>query len=374
MASFEYRGNSVRAVVRIPGGGKIAETFDTLAEAERWAEPLERKKKLGGMPAAKGIGSTLGTALELFLDAVAVKADSSKWNKLRIMNWLNDPLTAKPIGGIVTHDINGWIERRLATPNERTGKCPTPATVNRELNLLSSAFTYAVKSLKWITVNPCYGCQRPERSRPRKRPLLTPAEIDSLMAATGYSAECPEPRSIGAKTGACFLLSLETGMRSGELLRLRPKDYWRDKKTIHVAAIEVGGRKGSKSGQASTDPSRNVPLTDRAIELLDQLLATMPKDQKPAPGFTRPPYIVGIDDRQRDANWRKARDRSGVEELTFHDSKHEAATRLARFLDVLELSHAIGTKDVRLLRDTYYNVDASRAAARLPSSLTGSSA
>lgn len=71
-----------------------------------------------------------------------------------------------------------------------------------------------------------------------------------------------------------------------------------------------------------------------------------------------------------DALWRKARDMACVEDLHFHDTKHEAATRLSQFIDVLALSHAIGTKDIRLLRDTYYNNDASRIAKKLPAQLS----
>jgi integrase len=97
------------------------------------------------------------------------------------------------------------------------------------------------------------------------------------------------------------------------------------------------------------------------MELLDRLVATMPADQ---------PYIVGVNDSTRDTLWRKARDRSGVEDLTFHDLKHEACTRLSKFIDVIALSHAVGTKDVRLLRDTYYNNDAERNAALLPAQLS----
>lgn len=62
--------------------------------------------------------------------------------------------------------------------------------------------------------------------------------------------------------------------------------------------------------------------------------------------------------------------RAGVVNLHFHDLKHEAATRLAPYLNVLALSHAIGTKVVRLLREVYYNNDASRSAALLPQQLT----
>jgi len=134
--------------------------------------------------------------------------------------------------------------------------------------------------------------------------------------------------------------------------------YEKRGRTIRAVVRLPGGRKGACSGHVQA--SRTVPLTGRAVALLDQLLQTMPAGQ---------PYIVGMTDQQRDANWRKCRDMSGVENLHFHDAKHEAATRLCKFLDVIALSHAIGTKDLKLLRDTYYNNDAAHAATLLPQQL-----
>lgn len=348
MASFETRGNSVRAIVRVAGGSKKSATFDTMAEAQAWAGRTEAKKAIGRLSPAKGAGATAGELFEAYLEAVAKDTDSGKWNGLRLMKWCKDPLASKRLSDILTHDINEWIARNLKQASSRTGKPVSPATVNRELNLMSAVFNYAVKDRKWMEVNPCHGARRPERGRARKRPLLTPDEIRALRISTGYDTD-PHLNTLTARVGACFLLSLETGMRSGELLRIRPLDYRKAEHQVHVPAIEKGGR-------ASLDPSRNVPLTARAVELMDQLLATMPKDQ---------PYIVGLDDSQRDSLWRKARDRAGIENLHFHDTKHEAATRLSKFIDVLALSHAIGTKDVRLLRDTYYDHDATTAAALL---------
>ena len=363
MASFEHRGSTVRAVVRLPGGAKKTATFDTESEAKAWAARMEFKKDIGQLRPGKAGSATNGDLFELYLDAVASKTDSAKWNKLRLMKWLNDPLADKKVSATTTHDINEWIVRSLSQPNERTGKPLSPATVNRELNLMSGAFTYAVKSLRWISLNPCHGANRPERGRPRKRPLLTDEEIKAIRISTGYEAD-PELRTLTARVGACFLLALETGMRSGEILRLRPQDYRRAARVIHVSALEPGGRKSSRSGRASVDPSRDVPLTAQAVKLLDQLVASMPKDQ---------PYIVGVSDSQRDSLWRKARGQAGIEDMHFHDTKHKAATRLAKYIDVLALSHAIGTKDIRLLRDTYYNADAQRSAALLPPALRSSS-
>ena len=360
MASFETRGKSIRVIVRLPGGAKETATFDTRAEAEAWSDRMEKKKTLGLLKPSQAGGVTNGELFETFLDAVASKNDSAKWNRLRLMKWCKDPLAALRVGNTLTHDINEWINRSLSQPNQRTGKEITGATVNRELNLMSAAFAYAVKDRRWITINPCHGARRPEQGKRRKRELLTPEEISAIRISTGYDAD-PDLRTLTSRVGACFLLTLETGMRSGEVLRLRPLDYRREIRTVHVAAIEQGGRKGGKSGRATTDPSRNVPLTARAIELLDQLVRTQPADQ---------PYIVGVDDVQRDSLWRKARNQAGVVNLHFHDTKHEAATRLARYIDVLALSHALGTKDVRLLRDVYYNDDAERSAALLPAQLS----
>nr|WP_257215353.1 tyrosine-type recombinase/integrase [Pusillimonas noertemannii] len=369
MASYEQRGSSTRAVVRLPGGGKKTKTFDTKREAQAWAEGMEKKKLIGTLTSSKSI--TVGDLFEAYMP-IAEKEDGGRWNKLRIMKWLEDRiLCKKPLPEVITHDIDEWIVRRLDIPNEQTGEPISGSTVNRELNLMSGAFAYAIKTRKWIKENPCHGANRPEDNPSRRnKPLLTADQIKEIRITTGVDAD-PKLETITARVGATFLLALETGMRSGEILRLRPEDYQKKKRTVHVRAIEKGGRKGARSGRNTTTAARNVPLTARAIELLDLLLKTMPADQKPRPelGFSYPPYIVGLNDRQRDANWRKARDKTSIENLHYHDTKHEAATRLSKFLDVLALSHAIGTKDLRLLRDTYYNDDAEQAASLLPERL-----
>lgn len=70
--------------------------------------------------------------------------------------------------------------------------------------------------------------------------------------------------TLTARVGAGFLLCLETCLRSGELLRLRPEAYSQDTRTLFVAAAEIGGRKGSGSGKRTTTARRTVPLTERA--------------------------------------------------------------------------------------------------------------
>lgn len=363
MASFEKRGSSVRAIVRVPGGGKKTRTFDTQGEAERWGADMERKKELGEADEFSGNGPTCGELFEEYEEEVASKTDSAKWNGLRLHKFQLDPLASKKIAAVTTHDINQWIKRAQLRPSERDGEPISGSTVNRELNLMSGAFTYAIKVRKWLKVNPCHGAVRPPEGDPKKMPLLSQLQRDAVAQAGGLDVD-PQLHTKTARSVATFFASLETGMRSGENLRVKPEHYDRARRMIRVAAEEKGGRKSAKSGRVRGIKGRWVPLTDKAVELWDALLATMPPGQ---------PYIVGLTDGQRDALWRKVRDRVGmIDDYTFHHSKHEACTRLARFLDPLELSHAVGIKDIRLLRDTYYEPDAARAAARLPAHLAAS--
>lgn len=365
MASFEQRGRSVRAVVRWPGGRKTQATFDTMAEAKAWAAKEEALKKATG--GVRPTSTTVGELIEIYRP-IAMRTDSAKSNRLRLDKWQRDPLAELRVVDVTAHDINEWIERQLTTISKVTGKPLANSSINRELNLMSAMFTYAVESKNWIKSNPVHGCQRPPDTPGRKRPLLTEQELEAIAIAGGMYHD-PEWTEMTTRVCAAFFLSLETGTRSGELLRVRPKDYHRDRRVLHIHALERGGRKNARSGRATQDPSRDVPLTQRAVELLDKLLATMPEKQKPRRDFSHPPYIMGIGDETRDKLWRTIRDRSGVKNLTFHDTKHEAATRLAKHMDVIALSHALGTKDIRLLRDTYYNNDAERVALTLPPQL-----
>jgi integrase len=65
-----------------------------------------------------------------------------------------------------------------------------------------------------------------------------------------------------------------------------------------------------------------------------------------------------------DALFRKCRDRAGIVGLHFHDSRHEAITRLAQRLDVLDLARMVGHRDLKMLQ-AYYNATAEEIAARL---------
>ncbi len=360
MASYETRGKSTRAVVSI-NRRKLQQTFDTKLQAKQWAKQIEAKKAQGNISPATG--RFVDDVFKAY-ESVSEESDSAKWNSLRLAKFRLHEISRVPLDEVTPDNISSWVNDRKKA--RYRGKPISSSTINRELNLMSAAFTHAWKVKKWIKENPCHDIGRPPKGRPRKRPPLLESELQAIAAAGGYVEGLPI-QTQEQRVVICFFIALETGMRSGEILRVRPHDLSLEKLTVYVHALEKGGRKGAKSGQRQAD--RTVPLTARAMQCFKLLLAAMPTEQEPREGFSMPPYVAGMTDQQRDVHWRKIRDASGVEDLTFHDTKHEAATRLAPLMDVIALSHVLGTKDIKLLRDTYYINDAEKIAMQLPSSL-----
>jgi len=60
----------------------------------------------------------------------------------------------------------------------------------------------------------------------------------------------------------------------------------------------------------------------------------------------------------------KARKTCGIKDLHFHDSRHEATTRMAKKLDVLDLARQLGIRDLKILM-VYYNATAHEMADSL---------
>lgn len=119
----------------------------------------------------------------------------------------------------------------------------------------------------------------------------------------------------------------------GEILGLKWKTISLDKRFLKIV-------------DSKNSDSREVPLSSRAIELLRELEG----DQV----FTVTPETLST-------LFRRACNDLEIEGLTFHDSRHEAVSRLARKLDVLSLAKMIGHRDVKNLM-IYYNPTASELA------------
>lgn len=305
-------------------------TFATKAEAQAWA--VEREAQMRRM-ADTGVNTdkTCQDAFDRYLTEVSVHKRGARWEGIRL-----GAIAKQKIGGVgvgdmllsdMTADLLGkWRDQRLKTV--------AGSTVNRELNLLSHVFTTARREWKWIAASPTADVRRPKGTPPRDR-RISDDEIERICFALGYSGEVTNKSEAVA---VAFLFAIETAMRAGEICSLTWANVHDD--VAHLPLTKNGSK-------------RDVPLSGRAIELLDQLPKGKPTDA-----------CFGVGASSLDALFRKAKGRAQIEGLTFHDTRHEAITRLATKLNVLELARMVGHKDLRMLQ-IYYNESASNIAKKL---------
>lgn len=323
MATFRKIKNRWRAEVRLKGICK-SKRFDTKSEAREWAAGIESTitNKL------EGTAHLVREAFGRYATEVSVDKKGAKWEIVRLNLLSKYDLADVSFAQLAASDLAEWRDRRLMKVSG--------ATVNRELNLISSVFERARKEWGWCVSNPVRDITRPKKPRPRDR-RISDDEMQRVLYALGYD-ENERATTCQQLTGVLFLFGVETAMRLGEMVALK----WCD---IHLSQRYVSIFDSKNSDR------RDVPLSVRAVELLKRL------DQAEEGPFP-------VNSGSASTLFRRAVRNAEIENLRFHDSRHEALTRLARKLDVLDLARMVGHRDLRSLM-IYYNPTASEIASRL---------
>ena len=327
MASFQKLKTGWRVFVAIKGTRDSA-TFSTKAEAQAWANDLEdrlRKNKSVGI----SLKHSCDDAFTRYSEDVSEKKRGKAWEQNKLIALSNHLIDGArfgdmPVIQITSETLAAWRDERLKTVQG--------STVNRELKLLSHVFNVARKEWKWMGANPVADIEHPKDPPPRDR-RISLEEIEKLNYVLGLD------NAGTTKTGAvavAFNFAIETAMRLGEICNLAHKDIQGSVATLPKT------KNGSK---------REVPLSPRALELL----AMLPKDND---------TVFGVTKESLDALFRKAKRKAMIEDLTFHDTRHEAITRLAKKLNVLELARMVGHRDLKMLQ-IYYNETAENLAKKL---------
>ncbi|PZQ80763.1 MAG: integrase [Ancylobacter novellus] len=313
MATIRKLRGRWQAQVRRKGMKCRAKSFDTRADAERWARTLETELDRYGVHADTRIveSLTLKDVLVRYLDEVTPLKRSADNERCRIKALLKRDMMFRTMARLTPGDVASYRDERLQTV--------ASSTVLRELNTIGHAIETARR--EWglnIPQNPVKMIRRPKAPRPRER-RLHPGEEERLLAAAD-AGRTPWMRLL-------IILAIETAMRQGEILSLRWSDVDLERRIAHLDETKNGER-------------RDVPLSTRALEAL-QALAEQRVDDRVIP-FTK--SAVG-------QAWLHLRGRAGSNDLHYHDLRHEAVTRLLeRGLNVIEVSTISGHKELRMLQ------------------------
>jgi len=307
-------------------GRRRSATFDTKRQAQAWVAEMVRKDT--------GIAIATGTLRELsarYKSEVSETKRGAHWEVIRLDMYAREyaDLFDRKLTTIQREDIEQVINDRL--------KQVKPSTVNRDLNLISNVFKYG-RRWRMMSHDPMTDIKRPKDPPPRDR-RVSEAEESMLLQAMSYSDDMPVS-SQRQKVAIAFLIALETAMRQGEIAKTQWSDVHIDERYIFLPHTIT-----------KTAVSRHVPLSARAIELIGRL------DQNKE-------TMLGVSAGVVSTMFRAAVANCGIDNLTFHDARHEATTRLAGKLQVLDLARVTGHRDIKQLM-TYYNKDARELAGLL---------
>lgn len=308
-------------------GFRKSSTFDTKAEASEWATKVEAEI-LGGKKLA--VDKTFGDLLEKYSLEVSPKKGGGLVEQKKIAKLLKTDLATVKLKDLTPKHFADYRDSRL---NEVSG-----GTVLRDMATMSAALTVAKKEWGWIDRNPLQDVAKPKKGEARDR-RVSDEEIAQIMAVSGYRKN-EKPELLKTKTCAAFLFAIETGMRDGELAALTIDRVNLRGKYAHVTSSSSKGRF-----------RRDVPLSEEAMRIIKQM------------GVEKG-LVFGMTSKQITTNFIHIKQACRIDDLTFHDSRHEAVTRLARKIDPLSLSRAVGHKNLNQLT-TYYNETATEIAAKL---------
>jgi integrase len=324
MASIRKYKGKWRVQVRTKGESASA-SFETRHEALSWSLKKEQEFGKGG-GVVKGI--TFGKAMLRYAREESVGKKGARWEMIRLESLARDSLGDHTMANLTRQNVQDWITRR---EKEVSG-----STVNRELNLLAAVIKTSRFKWNYLRDNVLDGIVRPKNNPHRDR-RVTEKEIQIILTALDYDEQKPVQKTL-QKIAVAFLFAIETAMRYSEIFRLEWDRVFLDK--FYVRLVET--KNGTK---------RDVPLSARAVELLRKLER---KDGR----------VFDVSEKSAEVLFRKAVKRTGIDNLHFHDTRHEATTRLAEKLSVLELSRVTGHKDLKSLR-IYYNPDVEDLAAKI---------
>jgi integrase len=319
MASIRKRGSKWQVQVRRYGLPAVNRTFTAKEDAVRWAREQDRAIDRGeSFPAAPS--ETRLVFLSDLLDRYAREISTRKRGSM-------DRYQLRPLARALGHlSLLNLKPRHLTDYRHSRLDFVSPTTVAKEMVLLchvlkvaADEWGYAVQAGKFRAVS------KPSPSTGRTR-RLEEGEGDRLLQVLS-ACRNPLPSQV-------FRFALATGMRRGEILSL----VWSNidlKKRIALLPI-------TKNGEP-----RQVPLSKEAINtLLERKMSFIAGNaSQDISGLVFPIAANAFR-----LCWERAKKRANINDLRFHDLRHEAITRYFELgLNIAEVTLISGHKDSRML-------------------------
>lgn len=349
---IEVRGIcQYRVRVRLKGKPSQSVTCHTLAGAERAVEDiLNRSVDLGSstvehemLERRRAAKKTLGELLQS-----RTAKDSAESSRIKIIS--DHKVSRISLTALKPEHFNIYINDRLSLELAQ-------GTVRREMHLIASTLSKAVKQFpSALKCNPASAkyVDYPEDSPGRTRRLTAEEEQGIRKSFEGSETSSFLP--------TMFKIAISLGMRQGEIRDLEWKDINREDTYIFIPITK-------------TNRPRSVPLTDEVEEaLFDVWLPSRIKLAKEH-GIALPERVFWAWNNGHAAPttseaiksaWRRMRAKTEIEDLKFHDLRHEATSRLFEDhgLSLIEVASITG-HTTNTMVERYTHLSANKLARKL---------
>jgi len=309
---------SILALVRVPKFKPVSKTFRTQEEAEAWAVPraqelIDQTKRGGARPNLSTL--TVGELINEYLDDQRAEALRSYEDYADRAHWWR-----QHYGDMRLLDFGVTAMYEARDKLQSTGRHGTRSagTVNRHLAVMRLIWNWG-KSAGWIPLERGWPTKLLLKEPPGRIRFLSRDELDAVLKAAERD---PVVRT-------AILVSVATGVRQGELLRLKWADI--DFPNARVTILET-----------KNATPRRVHLTAQAAAALEALKAMK----------VRSPTHVFINEEgkplkqsQLEMRWRRIRAAAKLADFRWHDLRHTCASILAQHgSTLLEIGSVLGHK------------------------------
>ena len=311
MATIRKRRDKYEVQIRRSGLQSISRTFHALKDARSWARHMEMEADRRDLPTdPKTLRQvSLGELVTRYRDTISSTKRSHDREWFMLGTLLAHPISRRRLSELTAAHFAAYRDERLRDVR--------PASVKRELAPVRHMFEIARN--EWglpIRDNPLAKLQLSGVDQRRER-RLRPGELDKIIKAA-QSCRNKLIRPI-------ILFALATGMRRGEILAVRQQNIDLTARSLLISETKNGY-------------SRIIPLSNEAIALLHDYVG---EGQDRVFPVTANAFRLA---------WERVRTRAKIDDLRFHDLRHEAISKYFEMgLTTPEVALISGHRDMRML-------------------------
>ena len=326
MAALRKRNGRWQVQIRKTGKAPVTKTFNLKSDALLWARETESQVERGEKGLVRNVLKqiTLSELIDRYVQEVLPSKKAYVQEKSAIELFREEPFAKIKLSKLTGNEIQRYAQKRLSTVTADTFLRQF-GVFRHMINIARSRWGIPVSEALVTSVS------LPSPSKGRTRRLVGEEGLRLMSSARECENDYLE---------AVITIALETAMRQSEILRIQEQHINFELRTLLIPETKNG-------------KPRTIPLSKLAFSILSTRVLS-------ERGLIFPHTSSAL--RQ---SWRRLVKRIDIEDLRFHDLRHEAISRLfEKGLNLAEVMLISGHTDHRMLL-RYTHLEASRLVGRI---------